>query len=183
MKLKPEPLENAERRKNCVNRTQHLNRRQETVEGNRERTSGASEYVKSINFKNKTTDPTKKKIVAEEIIEEIKDDEPTPSKVQKTSEFAITFKKPVGSSNTSNSSKVALSSIVKRKQPLVVVKPKTSTTNETQTQIENIGQKARVHLLSKQKKAAVTRNQQQVVVVYSCYRPIQTVQNTQIDLL
>ncbi|XP_073813932.1 splicing factor YJU2 [Musca autumnalis] len=131
-----------------------LNRRQETVdyetmlqqyntkETERERLERQEredeEYVKSINFKNKNTDPTKKKIVAEEIIEEIKDDEPTPSKVQKTSEFAITFKKPVGSSNTSNSSKVALSSIVKRKQPLVVVKPKTSTTNETQTQIENI---------------------------------------------
>ncbi|XP_061396847.1 splicing factor YJU2 [Musca vetustissima] len=132
-----------------------LNRRQETVdyetmlqqyntkETERERLERQEredeEYIKSINFKNKNTDLTKKKIVAEEIIEEVKDDDAIPSKVQKTSELTITFKKPAGSS-TSTSSKAGLSNIVKRKQPLVVLKPKSSNNPENQAQIEKTSQ-------------------------------------------
>lgn len=85
--------------------------------------------IRSVNFKHKTTDPSKRKIVAEEIIEEIREDEskstPTAAKLQKANETGITFKKP-GASSISNTKGLAFNSLIKRKQPLVVLKPKTA---------------------------------------------------------
>ncbi|XP_065370329.1 splicing factor YJU2 [Calliphora vicina] len=129
-----------------------LNRRQHTVdydtmlqqynskETERERLERQEredeEYVKSIQFKQNSS----KKIIAEEIIEEIKDEifvEPKPAKQVKTNEDSI-----VGTSKASTISTGAqqknkmLNNLVKRKQPLVVVKPKanecikSSTSNE-----------------------------------------------------
>ncbi|XP_075169736.1 splicing factor YJU2 [Haematobia irritans] len=140
-----------------------LNRRQETVdyatmlqqysnkETERERLERQEredeEYIKSVNFKNKMPDGASKKIVAEEIIEEIKEDGPTPAKVQKASESFITFKKPTGNNN-------ALNNLVKRKQPLVVIKPKM-----TQAQQKSQPETGEPTVLNKAEEAATSSKQ------------------------
>lgn len=50
---------------------------------------------------------------------------PTAAKLQKANETGITFKKP-GASTISNTKGLAFNSLIKRKQPLVVLKPKTA---------------------------------------------------------
>lgn len=50
---------------------------------------------------------------------------PTAAKLQKANETGITFKKP-GASSISNTKGLAFNSLIKRKQPLVVLKPKTA---------------------------------------------------------
>uniref|UniRef100_A0A1I8P209 Splicing factor YJU2 n=1 Tax=Stomoxys calcitrans TaxID=35570 RepID=A0A1I8P209_STOCA len=117
-----------------------LNRRQETVdyatmlqqysnkETERERLERQEredeEYIKSVNFKNKVSDGSKR-IVAEEIIEEIQEKDvanPKPAKMLKPNETGPTFKKPTASSSTTKG--LSSTDVVKRKQPLVVLKPK-----------------------------------------------------------
>ena len=80
--------------------------------------------LRSICFKRKSNDSTSSnKIVAEEIIEEIKDDTlltPTPAKQSKTA--CVNINKPSIGVEKKN---LASHSLVKRKQPLVLVKTKT----------------------------------------------------------
>ncbi|EDV98241.1 splicing factor YJU2 [Drosophila grimshawi] len=109
-----------------------LNRRQQTVdystmleqynpaETERERLEREERedeaFVKSVNFKNKTEPGTR--IVSEEIIEDVKEEEPNvppPAKLAKPSAMAAP------------SRASASQSLVKRKTPLVLVKPKTAT--------------------------------------------------------
>lgn len=70
--------------------------------------------------------------MAEEIIEELDnepDATPTPAKQLKTNDSTVTFKKPTTGSSQKPST---FNTLVKRKQPLVLVKPK-STTQEIAT--------------------------------------------------
>lgn len=113
-----------------------LNRRQQTVDYNtllqqyntveteRERQEREEredeDFIKSVNFKNKPEGSSR--FVAEEIIEEIKDEPldtpsaPPPAKQAKPSTLSL--------SATSSSKASAAQSMVKRKTPLVLVKPK-----------------------------------------------------------
>ncbi|XP_037826352.1 splicing factor YJU2 [Lucilia sericata] len=131
-----------------------LNRRQQTVdydtmlqqyntkETERERLERQEredeEYVKSIQFKNKSNASTSnKKIVAEEIIEEIKDETflaPKPSKQVKLSENSVKTSTII-STGVQQKNKI-LNNLVKRKQPLVIVKPKTNEISNTSTSTE-----------------------------------------------
>ncbi|KAI8122531.1 hypothetical protein FF38_03012 [Lucilia cuprina] len=131
-----------------------LNRRQQTVdydtmlqqyntkETERERLERQEredeEYVKSIQFKNNSNASTSnKKIVAEEIIEEIKDETflaPKPAKQLKLSENSVKTSAII-SSGVQQKNKI-LNNLVKRKQPLVVVKTKTNEVSNLNTSTE-----------------------------------------------
>ncbi|XP_017078570.1 splicing factor YJU2 [Drosophila eugracilis] len=113
-----------------------LNRRQQTVDYNtllqqyntveteRERLEREEredeDFIKSVNFKNKSEGGSR--VVAEEIIEEVKEEPvdllavPPPSKLSKSSTLSVL--------STSSSKVSASQSLVKRKIPLVLLKPK-----------------------------------------------------------
>lgn len=97
-------------------------------------------FFRSICFKRKSKDSmSTRKIVAEEIIEEIREDtllKPTPAKQSKPT--VIHINKSLNEAGTKN---VNSSSSTKRKQPLVLVKPKpyqkTSTPNDIPVSEDN----------------------------------------------
>ncbi|EDV55809.1 YJU2 splicing factor homolog [Drosophila erecta] len=115
-----------------------LNRRQQTVDYNtllqqyntveteRERQEREEredeDFIKSVNFRNKPEGSSR--VVAEEIIEEVKEEPldplpaPPPAKQAKPSTLSV--------SATSSHKASAAQSLVKRKAPLVLVKPKTT---------------------------------------------------------
>nr|XP_016929515.1 splicing factor YJU2 [Drosophila suzukii] len=121
-----EELRDLNRRQQTVDYTTLL-QQYNTVETERERLEREEredeEFIKSVNFKNKAEGGSR--VVAEEIIEEVKEDPvdllpaPPPPKQSKPSTLKV---------SATSSSKVASSQpLVKRKTPLVLVKPKAAT--------------------------------------------------------
>ncbi|XP_017049285.1 LOW QUALITY PROTEIN: splicing factor YJU2 [Drosophila ficusphila] len=130
-----EELRDLNRRQQTVDYTTLL-QQYNTVETERERLEREEredeDFIKSVNFKNKSEGGSR--VVAEEIIEEVKEEPvdllpaPPPAKQSKPSTLSV---------SASSSSKLTTSqSLVKRKTPLVLVKPKATTaatTNEPAT--------------------------------------------------
>ncbi|XP_016929515.2 splicing factor YJU2 [Drosophila suzukii] len=121
-----EELRDLNRRQQTVDYTTLL-QQYNTVETERERLEREEredeEFIKSVNFKNKAEGGSR--VVAEEIIEEVKEEPvdllpaPPPPKQAKSSTLTV---------SATSSSKVASSQpLVKRKTPLVLVKPKAAT--------------------------------------------------------
>ncbi|XP_017120102.1 splicing factor YJU2 isoform X2 [Drosophila elegans] len=118
-----EELRDLNRRQQTVDYTTLL-QQYNTVETERERQEREEredeDFIKSVNFKNKSEGGGR--IVAEEIIEEIKEESvdplpaPPPAKQAKSSMLSV--------SASSSSKASALQPLVKRKTPLVLVKPK-----------------------------------------------------------
>lgn len=116
-------------------------------------------FFRSIHFKNKTNPATSgKKIIAEEIIEVIKDDTflmPKPAKQAKTNDSSIVNanKKPsLISTETQQKSKI-FNNLVKRKQAPLVVTPKTNecTKSNISSEVKSCDNRSTADIASKSK--------------------------------